>query len=99
MEIFQDSHRWTSSKRFKKLFMNDLQCDTEQFNDRIIFMSMYNDIVWREQGNIEKCENNSVTVANYARRLPRGRRSFLPGNCTELTLLNQTEIGTKLLNE
>ena len=39
-------------------------------------MSMYNDIVWREQGNTEKRENNSVTVANYARRLPRGRWSF-----------------------
>ena len=62
-------------------FMKDLQCEPEQFKDRIIFMSMYNDIVWGEQGNTEKCENNSVTVANYARRFPRGRWSFLgPGS-------------------
>ena len=49
------------------------------------------------------CEKNSVTVANYARRFPRGRWSFLgPGsekNGAELNLMNQTEIGTKLLNK
>ena len=62
-------------------FMKDLPCEPEQFKDRIIFMSMYNDIAWSEQGNTEKCENNSVTVANYARRFPRGRWSFLgPGS-------------------
>ena len=53
-------------------FMKEMQCELEQFNDRIIFMSMYNDIAWRETGNPEKCEFNSRTVANYARRFPRG---------------------------
>ena len=57
--------------------MTQSQCEPEQFNGGIIFMSMYNDIVWGEQGNTEKCDNNSVTVANYARRFPRGRWSFL----------------------
>ena len=47
-------------------------------------MSLYNDIVWRKRGNTEKCIVNSVTVANYARRF-----------FTELTLINQTEIGQK----
>ena len=28
--------------------MTELQCELEQFKGRIIFMSMYNDIVWRE---------------------------------------------------
>ena len=55
----------------------DLQCESEQVNDRIIFMSMYNGIVWREEGNTEKCVTNSVTLAKYARRFPRGRWSFL----------------------
>ena len=65
-------------------FMKDLQCEPEQFNDRIIFMSMYNDIVWGEKGNTEKCECNSLTVAKYARRVPRGRRSSLgPGSETK----------------
>ena len=38
---------------------------------------MYNDIIWGERGNTEKCEMNSVTVANYARRFLLGRWSFL----------------------
>ena len=29
--------------------MKDLQCELEQFSDRIIFMSMYNDIAWSEE--------------------------------------------------
>ena len=33
--------------------MRDLQCEPEHFKDRIIFMSMYNDIAWREEGNTE----------------------------------------------
>ena len=57
--------------------MTELRCELEQFKVRFIFMSVYNDIEWREQGNTEKCDNNSVTVANYARRFPRGRWSFL----------------------
>ena len=54
-----------------------LQCEPEHFSDRIIFMSMYNDIAWGEEGNTERCEYNSQTVANYARKYPRGHWSFL----------------------
>ena len=62
-------------------FLTEQQCEPEQFKDRIIFMSMDNDIVCRERWNTEKCEKNSVTVANYARRFPLGRWSFLgPGS-------------------
>ena len=57
--------------------MKDLQCEPEQFNDRIIFMSMYNDFAWREEGNTERCEYNAKTITNYVRRFPRGRWSFL----------------------
>ena len=57
--------------------MTELQCEPEQFKGRIIFMSMYNDIVRRERGNTEKCIMNSVAVANCARRFLRGRSSFL----------------------
>ena len=55
----------------------DLQCEPEHFKDRIIFMSMYNDIAWGGQGNTERCEYHSQTVAEYARKCPRGHRSFL----------------------
>ena len=44
-------------------------------------MSMYNDIVWGERGNTEKCEKISVEVTNYTRRFLRGHWSFLgPGS-------------------
>ena len=39
-------------------------------------MSMYNDIVWRERENTEKCNTNSVTGTNCARRFLLGRWSF-----------------------
>ena len=57
--------------------MTDLQCEPEHFKDRIIFMSMHNDIAWREKGNTERCEHNSQTVASFARKFPRGHLSFL----------------------
>ena len=51
--------------------------EPEQVKDRIIFMSMYNDIAWDEKGNQETFENHSQTVANYARKFLRGHWSFL----------------------
>ena len=42
------------------------------------FMSMFNDIVWDAKGNDEICENNSKTIKQFARRIPRGHWSF-PG--------------------
>ena len=50
---------------------------TWAFTDRIIFVSMYNDIERWAEGNKERCEHNSQTVANYARRFLRGHWSFL----------------------
>ena len=35
-------------------FMKEQQCEPEQFKDRIIFMSMFNDIARREKENVEK---------------------------------------------
>ena len=61
--------------------MTQIQCETEHFKGRIIFISMYNDIVWCERGNTEKCDENSLAVANFVRRFPHGHWSFLrPGS-------------------
>ena len=61
--------------------MKDSQCEPEHFTDRIIFMSMYNDIEWGARGNKERCEYSSQTVASYARKFQRGHRPFLePGS-------------------
>ena len=44
-------------------------------------MSMVNDIEWKAKGNTERCEYNSQTVVEYARKFPRGHWSFLvPGS-------------------
>ena len=53
MENIHRIHNVGHSRR-DSFFMKDLQCELEQFNDRIIFMSMYNDILWREPGKTEK---------------------------------------------
>ena len=42
--------------------MGELQCEPENFTGRIIFMSIFNDIVWDAKGNKEFCENNSKRV-------------------------------------
>ena len=49
--------------------MTEIQCELDQFHGRIIFMSMYNDIVW--------CIAKSLNVAEYARRFAHRNWSFL----------------------
>ena len=62
-------------------FMKEQNCDPEQFKGRIIFMSMFNDIVWPQKGNEEQCKSNAHEVADYPRRFLRGHWSFLgPGS-------------------
>ena len=61
--------------------MTETQCEPEQLQRRIIFMSMCNNIVWREKRNEELCIASSKIVANYARRFAHRRRSCLgPGS-------------------
>ena len=37
----------------EEIQISESQCELEHFKGKIIFMSMFNDIVWRERGNIE----------------------------------------------
>ena len=61
--------------------MKEQQCDPEQFKGRIIFMSMFTDIIWGEKENEEKCKSNAREGANCALRFPSGDWSFLgPGS-------------------
>ena len=36
--------------------MEKLQCEPENFTSRIMFMSLFNDIVWDAEGNDELCK-------------------------------------------
>ena len=51
--------------------------EPEQIQGRIIFMSMYNDIMWRTTENEQECIANSTRVSLIAKRFPAGRWSFL----------------------
>ena len=53
-----------------------LQCEPENFTGRIIFMSMFNDVVWDAEGNDELCVNNSKTIKEYAEIFPGGHWCF-----------------------
>ena len=46
--------------------LQDRNIEPEKFEDRIIFMSMFNDIRWTKRGHAEKCISNSEQVKNYA---------------------------------
>ena len=59
----------------------EIRCETEQFQGRNIFMLMFHDIVWGENGNRETCIANSSMVSEYARKYMQGHWSFLePGS-------------------
>ena len=52
-----------------------------QFQGRIIFMSMFNDIIWLNKDNETECIANATLVTLFAKRFPAGRWSFLgPGS-------------------
>ena len=56
-------------------------CDPAQFQGRIIFMSMFNDIIWGTKDNEQECIANATLVSLFAIRFPAGRWSFFgPGS-------------------
>ena len=60
--------------------VEDGNIEPEKFEDRIIFMSTFNDIAWTQRRNSEQCISNSEQVKNYAKRFPRGHWTFFgPG--------------------
>ena len=55
-----------------------------QFQGRIIFMSMFNDITWRIKDNEKECIADSTLVSLFAKRFPAGHWPFLgPGSETK----------------
>ena len=55
--------------------------DPSQFKGRILFMSMFNGIIWRIKDNERECIANATLVTFFAKRFPAGHWSFLgPGS-------------------
>ena len=83
-------------------FMNKMS-DPDQFIGRIIFMSMFNDIIWVIKDNEQECIANATLVSVFAKKFPAGRWSVLGlGSETKLYSTDNERFGgegwTKSLN-
>ena len=70
----QDSPHCSSSAKSKSSWP---KWATHHNLRRIIFMSMFNDIIWRSEDNERECIANATRVTLFAKRFPPGRWSFL----------------------
>ena len=60
--------------------INPRNINPEQFEGTVLFMSMFDDIDWTQNGNSLDSTSNSEEVREYAQRFQRGHRSFFdPG--------------------
>ena len=100
MENIPRIHDVGHPRRDSTIFMEDIHCKLEQFNNRIIFVSMHNDIVWGEKEtrkNVFKIRlqlrntlADSLSVVGLSWDLDQKRNGRGP------ILINQTEIGTEM---
>ena len=68
--------------------------DPSQCKGRIIFMSMFNDIIWGSENNERECNANATLVSIFAKRFPAGRSSFLgPGSETKWYSTDNERLG------
>ena len=59
---------------------NVRQIDPDQFEERMKFLSMFNDIDWTKKRNSDVCISIAIKISDYAKESPRGHWSFLgPG--------------------
>ena len=77
--IFPRIHHIAAHQQSPRVY--DQMGDPSQFKGRIIFMSMFNDIIWGSEDNDRECSANATLVSILAKRCPAGRCSFLgPGS-------------------
>ena len=56
--------------------LQEQNIEPEDFENRIIFMSMFNDIDWTRRGSSQQCISNSEQVKNYAKKFTQGHWTF-----------------------
>ena len=56
---------------------DEFKIQPQDGKDRIIFLSMHNDIDWNQKNNEEMCRRNSSRVSAYANDFPTGNWTFL----------------------
>ena len=64
-------------REVQDMMENEPKRSPHNFEDRIIFMSMYNDIDWSKKDKQQCCEHGSSRAAAYAKSFLRGHGSFL----------------------
>ena len=83
MEYFPRIHYIAARRRSPKAHEQN-ESDPSQFQGRITFMSMFNDIIWGSSDNERECIANATLVTLFAKRFPAERWSFLgPGSETK----------------
>ena len=100
MEYFPRIHHIAALTQSPRVPVNKMG-DPAQFQGRSIFMSMFNDVIWRSEDNERECNDDATLVSLFAIRFPAGRWSFLrPGSETKWYSTNkdQEENGIESLN-
>ena len=78
--------------------------DASQFKGRIIFMSMFNDILWRSEDNERECNANATLVSLFFLQKDSQQDVGLSSDLDQkrsgilLTLTDHKENGTESLN-
>ena len=67
-----------SSEMLQKVqeYLQSRRLEPAGFRDRLIFMTMFNDIDWTKEGNSEMCISNSINIKNFAERISQGHWTF-----------------------
>ena len=74
---FSPRHTTQQLLRGTQMTLAENRIQPEQFEDRIISASIYNDNDWTKDGNKQLCVSKSLEVKTYARRFLEGHSSFL----------------------
>ena len=75
VEYFPKNHH--AARRRSPKVHREKKGDPAQFQGRIIFMSMFNNIIWWTKDNEQECIADATLVSLFAKRFPAGRWSFL----------------------
>ena len=84
MRLQDEKVKWNIFPGFSSLqILQEIQNDSrrrniepEKFTDRIIFVSVFNDIDWTRKGNDGICISNSEKVMKYSKRFSQGHWTF-----------------------
>ena len=97
MEYFHRIHHIAALQKKVQEFMTKMG-DPSQFKGRIVFMSMFNDIIWGSEDNEQECDANATLVYIFVKSFPTGRWSFDPTRSgILLTLTDPKDNGTESL--